>query len=219
MSMRVIWAVCGKIQCSIMIKKRLITALFIIQPVLASPLSEGALRLIKIGNEIGSPAVVTNGQSLLLKGMFKFNDLDSAYEASKQARLGSALMGHPPQIAIANKILSKLLKQGYDPAIYDSALYLLDGGGGFAKNELMALKLLEESVEVHANAQSAFIAAVIRNESLVPGTKDMRRIDELITYAVLNKVKGATKYQAQHIDSGRWRSLKVKNWRKWIASQ
>jgi hypothetical protein len=42
---------------------------------------------------------------------------------------------------------------------------------------------------MYANPQSAFVAAVIRNESLAPITKDKQRIDELITFAILNKVK------------------------------
>jgi hypothetical protein len=79
--------------------------------------------------------------------------------------------------------------------------------------------LFAESFEVHGNADAAFIAAVIRNESLVPGTKDERRIGELITFAVLNKVKGASEYQAQYIDSGHWRSLNVRYWKDWLASQ
>jgi hypothetical protein len=53
----------------------------------ASPLSDGALRLIQIGNEIGSRDVVLRGQSLLLKGAFDLNDFDAMYEASKQRKL------------------------------------------------------------------------------------------------------------------------------------
>jgi hypothetical protein len=34
------------------------------------------------------------------------------------------------------------LNQGYEPAIYDSALYLLDGDSGFVKDELMALNFI-----------------------------------------------------------------------------
>jgi hypothetical protein len=53
-----------------MINTFLIITLFIAQSVLASPLSDGALRLIQVGNEIGSRDVVLRGQSLLLKGVF-----------------------------------------------------------------------------------------------------------------------------------------------------
>ncbi|AYQ55825.1 hypothetical protein MS2017_0063 [Bathymodiolus thermophilus thioautotrophic gill symbiont] len=188
------------------------------QPVVASSLSEGALRLIQTGNEINSPSVIMSGQRLLLKGMFKFNDLDAAYESSKQVRSGNRLMGYSPQIPMANKILATLLKKGYDPAIYDSALYLLDGDNGFVQDALMALNLFEESVRMYANPQSAFIAAVIRNESLVSVLKDKWRIDELITFAVLNRVKGAVQYQAQYINN-RQNHLQVKNWRNWLANQ
>ena len=85
-------------------------------------------------------------------------------------------MGYSPQATTANKLLEKLIVKGYDPAIYDAALYLLDGESGFVKDELMALNLLEESVKTRANPQSAFVAAVIRNESLVAGFKDKQRI-------------------------------------------
>ncbi|CAC9611433.1 hypothetical protein [uncultured Gammaproteobacteria bacterium] len=201
-----------------LIKKLTPILLLLIQPTIASPLSEGALKLIQTGNEINSPSVVMSGQRLLLKGMFKFNDLDAAYESSKQVRAGNRLMGYSPQITAANKILATLLKQGYDPAIYDSALYLLDGNNGFVQDKLMALNLLEESVRMHANPQSAFVAAVIRNESLVPVLKDKRHIDELITFATLNRVKGAAQYQRQYIDN-RNGHLQVKNWRNWIVNQ
>ncbi|BAS67060.1 conserved hypothetical protein [endosymbiont of Bathymodiolus septemdierum str. Myojin knoll] len=188
------------------------------QSVMASPLSEQALRLIKTGNEIASKSVVLSGQQLLLKGMFKFNDLDAAYESSRQTRMGNPLMGYSPQPVMANKILEKLLKKGYDPAIYDVALYLLDGESGFIKDELMALNLLEQSVKAHANPQSAFVAAVIRNEALVSVLKDNRQIDELITFAILNQVPGAKRYQAQYINN-RKGSLRVENWRQWFANQ
>ena len=202
-----------------MLKKLLILATFLSPAVKASPLSDGAMRLIKIGNEIGSRDVVLRGQSLLLKGAFDLNDFDAMYEASKQVRQGSELMGYQPQEREANEILIKLVRRSYDPALYEYALYLLDGSHGFVKNEFLALNLFEESFEVHGNANSAFIAAVIRNESLVPGTKETLRIKELITFAVLNDVKGAAEYQAQHVDSGYWRSLSVKSWKDWLASQ
>ncbi|RUA04863.1 MAG: hypothetical protein DSY43_05685 [Gammaproteobacteria bacterium] len=188
------------------------------QSVMASPLSEQALRLIKTGNEIASKSVVLSGQQLLLKGMFKFNDLDAAYESSRQTRMGNPLMGYSPQPVMANKILEKLLKKGYDSAIYDVALYLLDGESGFIKDELMALNLLEQSVKAHANPQSAFVAAVIRNEALVSVLKNNRQIDELITFAILNQVPGAKRYQAQYINN-RKSSLRVENWRQWFANQ
>jgi len=107
-------------------------------------------------------------------------------------------MEYPPLEREANEILIKLVKQSYDPALYDYGLYLLDGKGGFVRNEFLALNLFEESFKVHGNADSAFIAAVIRNESLVPGTKKPQRIDELLTFAILNKVKGAQEYQDEH---------------------
>jgi hypothetical protein len=69
-----------------LIKKLTPILLLLIQPTIASPLSEGALKLIQTGNEINSPSVVMSGQRLLLKGMFKFNDLDAAYESSKQVK-------------------------------------------------------------------------------------------------------------------------------------
>ena len=94
-----------------MIKKLLITTLFITQLATASSLSDSALRMIKIGNEVGYPAVVKNGQDLLIKGMLELNDFDAAYEASKQVRSGNQIMGYPPQVQIANKILSKLLNK------------------------------------------------------------------------------------------------------------
>ncbi|MBT4746577.1 MAG: hypothetical protein HOO11_01090, partial [Candidatus Thioglobus sp.] len=165
----------------------------------ASPLSDGALRLIQIGNEIGSRDVVLRGQSLLLKGAFDLNDFDAMYAASKQLRQGNELMGYNPQEQEANKILIKLVRRSYDTALYEYALYLLDGDHGFIKNEFLALNLFEESFKTHGNAQSAMMAAIIRNESLVPGTKKISRIDELITFAILNKVAGAKAYQDRYI--------------------
>jgi hypothetical protein len=38
---------------------------------------------------------------------------------------------------------------------------------------------------------------------------------ELITFAILNKVKGAAEYQAQYINN-KTQKLKVKSWRAWI---
>ncbi|WXU00548.1 MAG: hypothetical protein Ctma_1273 [Catillopecten margaritatus gill symbiont] len=192
--------------------------LFLTQSAMASPLSERALRLIQTGNEINSQGVVLSGQQLLLRGMFQLNDLDAAYESSKQTRVGNQLMGYLPQPAMANKILAKLLGKGYDPAIYDTALYLLDGESGFAQDTLMALNLFEESVKMYANPQSAFVAAVMRNESLVPGFGSKQRIDELITFAILNRVVGAQRYKDQYIDNRRGH-LQVKNWRKWLDAQ
>lgn len=200
-----------------MVKNFLFVALLITQTALASALSDAALRMVKIGNETASPVLIRKGHELLIKGMFEFNDLDAAYEASKQARLGNSTIGYPPQVQIANKILKKLLWQSYDPAIYESALYLLDGNSGFVKDELMALSLLEHSTQKHSNAQSAFVASVIRNESLTPIIKDKKRIDELITFAILNKVKGAVEYKTQYIDRQKKSRLKVKSWRDWLA--
>ncbi|SFV88943.1 hypothetical protein MNB_SUP05-SYMBIONT-7-590 [hydrothermal vent metagenome] len=188
------------------------------QSVMASSLSDAALRLIKTGNEIDSPSVVLSGQKLLLRGMFQLNDLDAVYESSKQTRAGNSVMGYAPQVVMANQLLMKLLAKGYDPAIYDVALYLLDGESGFVKDELMALNLFETSVRTHANPQSAFVAAVIKNESLVPGFKDEVRIDELITFAILNRVAGAEQYQTRYIINRRGR-LQVNNWREWLAER
>ncbi len=200
-----------------MTKKLLVSILLIAQPAIASPLSDAALRMINIGNETASPALIKKGQDLLIEGMFRFNDFDAAYESSKQVRLGNSMMGYPPQEKVANKILEKLLEQNYDLAIYDSALYLLDGDNGFTKDPLMALSLLEQSTKMHANAQSAFVAAVIRNESLAPIVKDNVRTDELITFAVLNNIKGAAEYKAQYIDKQKKQASKVKSWRNWLS--
>jgi len=60
-----------------MINLFLIITLFVTQSVFASPLSDGALRLIQVGNEISSRDVVLRGQSLLLKGAFDLNDIDA----------------------------------------------------------------------------------------------------------------------------------------------
>lgn len=202
-----------------MLKKIPIFILLLSFYVGASPLSDGALRLIQIGNEIGSKDVVLRGQSLLLKGAFDLNDFDAMYEASKQLRQGNALMGYTPQEREANKILIKLVRRSYDAALYEYALYLLDGEHGFIKNEFLALNLFEESFKVHGNAKSAMMAAIIRNESLVPGTKKLQRIDELITFAILNKVAGAQAYQATYIEKDYLSDLTPKSWRHWIEAQ
>jgi hypothetical protein len=185
----------------------------------ASPLSDGALRLIQIGNEIGSRDVVLRGQSLLLKGAFDLNDFDAMYAASKQLRQGNELMGYNPQEQEANKILIKLVRRSYDTALYEYALYLLDGDHGFIKNEFLALNLFEESFKTHGNAQSAMMAAIIRNESLVPGTKKISRIDELITFAILNKVAGAKAYQDRYIKNDYLTDLTPESWRRWVKMQ
>ncbi len=203
-----------------MMKKSFLIALLLAaQFVIASPLSDGALRLIQIGSEIGSRDIVMRGQSLLLKGAFDLYDLDALYESSKQVRYGNPLMGYPAHERGANEILIKLVRQSYDPALYDYALYLLDGNNGFIKNEFLALNLFEESFEVHGNANSAFIAATIRNESLVPGTKKTQRIGELLAFAVLNNVKGAKNYQAQRVNSGHWETLNPNSWKDWLDNQ
>ena len=202
-----------------MLKKLLILATFLSPAVKASPLSDGAMRLIKIGNEIGSRDVVLRGQSLLLKGAFDLNDFDAMYEASKQVRQGSELMGYQPQEREANEILIKLVRRSYDPSLYEYALYLLDGSHGFVKNEFLALNLFEESFTIHGNAKSAMMAAIIRNESLVLGTKNPYRIDELITFSILNKVPGAQAYQAQYINKDYLHDLEPANWSQWISEQ
>lgn len=203
-----------------MIKKTLLTVLLLAaQFVLASPLSDGALRLIQIGNEIGSRDIVMRGQSLLLKGGLDLNDLDALYEASKQVRQGNPLMGYPPYERGANEILIKLVRQSYDPALYSYGLYLLDGDKGFVKNEFLALNLFEESFEAHGNAHSAFIAAVIRNESLVPGTKKSNRIGELLDFAILKNIRGAKQYQEQRVNSGHWKTLRPDSWITWLSNQ
>ena len=176
----------------------LLLGLFL-QNVSASSLSDGALQLIKIGNEIGSRDVILRGQSLLLKGAFDLGDLDAMYAASKQVRAGNQVMGYEPEQRQANEVLIQLVRQGYDPALYDYGLYLLDGSNGVIKNEFLALNIFEESFNAHGNAQSAFVAAIIRNESLVPGTKDGQKINEMITYAILNGVEGAQVYQDRYI--------------------
>ncbi len=202
-----------------MSKVFLISTLLTAQLSVASPLSDGALRLIQIGSEIGSRDIVMRGQSLLLKGALDLNDLDALYESSKQVRQGSALMGYPPHERGANEILIKLVRQSYDPALYDYGLYLLDGNNGFVKNEFLALNLFEESFEAHGNAQSAFIAAVIRNESLVPGTKKTQRIGELLAFAILKNIKGAKRYQDQRVNSGHWKILRPDSWKHWLSNQ
>ncbi|SMN14775.1 hypothetical protein CRYPA_715 [uncultured Candidatus Thioglobus sp.] len=202
-----------------MLKKLLILATFLSPIVKASPLSDSAMRLIKIGNEIGSPDVVLRGQSLLLKGAFDLNDFDAMYEASKQVRQGSDLMGYQSKEREGNEILIKLVRRSYDPALYEYALYLLDGSNGFIKNEFLALNLFEESFTIHGNAKSAMMSAIIRNESLVPGTKKSYRIDELITFSILNKVPGAQAYKTKHIDKDYLYDLKPASWRQWISEQ
>ncbi|MEO1940660.1 MAG: hypothetical protein ABGX60_02165 [Candidatus Thioglobus sp.] len=177
------------------------------------------MRLIKIGNEISSRDVVLRGQSLLLKGAFDLNDFDAMYEASKQVRQGSELMGYQPQEREANEILIKLVRRSFDPALYEYALYLLDGSHGFVKNEFLALNLFEESFIIHGNAKSAMMAAIIRNESLVLGTKKPYRIDELITFSILNKVPGALAYQTQYINKDYLHDLEPENWSQWISEQ
>ena len=185
----------------------------------ASPLSDGAMRLIQIGNEIGSRDVVLRGKALLLKGAFDLNDFDAMYETSQQIRQGNELMGYAPQQRQANELLIKLVRRSYDAALYNYALYLLDGSDGFIKNELLALNLFEESFKVHGNADSAMMAGIIRNESLVPGTKARRRIDELTTFAILNKVPGAQAYQTRYINKDYLHDLKPDSWRTWIDAQ
>jgi hypothetical protein len=202
-----------------MLKKLLIFSTLFSPFVGASPLSDGAMRLIQIGHEISSRDVVLRGQSLLLKGAFDLNDYDAMYESSKQVRFGSELMGYQPQEREANEILIKLVRRSYDTALYEYAFYLLDGSHGFIKNEFLALNLFEESFETHGNARSAMMAAIIRNESLVPGTKKPYRIDELITFAILNKVPGAQAYQTQYIDKDYLTDLKPENWQDWIKDQ
>lgn len=202
-----------------MLKKLLIFSALFSATVGASPLSDGAMRLIQIGNEISSRDVVLRGQSLLLKGAFDLNDFDAMYEASKQVRTGNELMGYKPQEREANEILIKLVRRSYDKALYEYALYLLDGSHGFIKNEFLALNLFEESFKVHGNAESAMMAAIIRNELLVPGTKRKQRIDELITFAILNKVSGAQAYQAKYIDKDYLNDLKPSSWSDWIEVQ
>ncbi len=204
---------------TIMLKNLLIICALVCHTALASPLSDGALQLIKIGNEINSRDVVLRGQSLLMKGAFDLNDLDAMYEASKQVRVGNKLMGYEPAEREANEVLIDLVRKSYDPALYDYALYLLDGSKGFVKNEFLALNLFEESFYVHKNAKSAFIAAIIRNESLVPGTKKRQRIDELLTFAILNNVRGAQKYQEKYVQRGYLNSLNPENWSQWLESQ
>ncbi len=202
-----------------MLKNLLIFTALLSPAIGASPLSDGAMRLIQIGNEINSRDVVLRGQSLLLKGAFDLNDFDAMYEASKQVRHGNALMGYKPQEREANEILIKLVRRSYDTALYEYALYLLDGSDGFIKNEFLALELFEESFKIHGNSKSAMMAAIIRNESLVPGTKKPHRIKELITFAILNKVPGSQAYQDKYIDKDYLNDLKPVNWRDWVEDQ
>jgi hypothetical protein len=187
--------------------------------VYASELSQGALRLIQVGNEIGSRDVVLRGQSLLLKGAFDLDDFDAMYAAAHQVRRGNVLMGYAPNEPEANQILIKLVRRSYDLALYEYGLYLLDGSNGFIKNELLALNLFEESFKTHGNAKSAFLAAIIRNESLALGTKNMHHINELMTFAMLNKIAGAKAYQENYIDKNYLRDLRPESWQNWMANQ
>jgi hypothetical protein len=202
-----------------MLKKLLIFSTLLSPIVGASPLSDGAMRLIQIGKEINSRDIILRGQSLLLKGAFDLNDLDAMYESSKQVRSGNILMGYKPREREANEILIKLVRKSYDTALYEYALYLLDGSDGFIKNEFLALELFEESFKVHGNPKSAMMAAIIRNESLVKGTKKSHRIDELITFAILNNISGAKTYQDIYINKGYLNDLTPNSWRAWIKSQ
>ncbi len=202
-----------------MLKKLILVVALYSSVVGASPLSDGALRLIQIGNEISSRDVVLRGQALLLKGAFDMGDLDAMYEASKQVRQGSELMGYAPREHEANEVLIQLVRQSYDPALYEYGLYLLDGSNGFIKNEFLALNLFEESFKIHGNAKSAMMAAIIRNESLVPGTKRKSYIDELITYAILNKAPGAQAYQDKYIKLDYLSDLQPLSWQDWILEQ
>jgi TPR repeat protein len=185
----------------------------------ASQLTDSALRLIQVGTEIGSPDVVLRGHSLLLKGAFDLNDLDALYETSKQARFGNELMGYAPQNSTANELLLRLVMSGYDKALYEYGLYLLDGDGGVLKDELMALNLFERSFQYNGNPRSAFVAAIIRNESLVPGTNEMASVEEMLSFAILKNVKGALNYRDQHVRGGSWRSLNPESWREWLLNQ
>ncbi len=96
-----------------MLRKILIICVLVQHSAIASTLSEGAFRLIKIDHEIGSRDVALRGQSLLLKGAFY-----AMYKVSKQVRKGS-----------------KFVRKSYDPALYEYALNLLDGN---EKSALMA---------------------------------------------------------------------------------
>ena len=202
----------------IMLKKITIILCVIMQVSIASPLTDGALKLIQIGNEISSRDVIMRGQSLLLKGAFDLGDLDAMYEVSKQVRSGSEVMGYIPQQRQANEVLIQLVQKGYDPALYDYGLYLLDGSNGVIKNEFLALNILEESFNVNANANSAFLAAIIRNESLVPGTKDINKINQMLTFAILNKVSGAKYYQDKYVNLGHLNDLKVNSYAEFLDS-
>jgi hypothetical protein len=200
-------------------KKYLSALVLIVNGAFASQLSDSALRLIQIGNEIESRDVVMRGNSLLLKGAFSLNDLDAMYETSRQARMGSKIMGYAPQNSTANELLLSLALMGYDKAMHDYAMLLLDGSGGTLKDELMALNLFERSFQVNGNSSSAFIAAIIRNESLIPGTYDVASIEEMLSFAILNNVKGAKSYQDQYVRGGQWKSLSPDSWKNWLDSQ
>ncbi|BAF61162.1 hypothetical protein [Candidatus Vesicomyidisocius calyptogenae] len=202
-----------------MLIKILIICVLIQHSAIASTLSKNALRLIKIGHEIGSRDVTLRGQYFLLKSAFDLGDFDAMYEVSKQIRYGSKLMGYVPLERAANEILIKLVRKSYDPALYEYALNLLDGSDGFIKNEFLALHLFEESFKVHGNAKSALMAAIICNESLVPGTKELNYINELITFAILNNVAGAQAYQNQYIRLDYLSDLNPPSWRIWVDTQ
>jgi hypothetical protein len=53
----------------------------------------------------------------------------------------------------------------------------------------------------------------------VPGTKKISRIDELITFAILNKVAGAKAYQDRYIKNDYLTDLTPESWRRWVKMQ
>ncbi len=184
----------------------------------ASPLADKGLRLINIGAEVNSRDIILEGQALLVKAALKWRDADALYEIAKQVRSGNILLGYAPMPRSANQILWQLAQRNYDPALYEYGLYLLDGTGGAQKNELLALTLFERSFEQNGNPNSAFIAAVMRHESLAPGTKTMDRIEALLQFAIVHRVKGAARYQ-KNMSSGYWQLARVKSWREWLKNQ
>ena len=186
--------------------------------VFSSPLSDGAERLIFVGEEISSPDVVERGVALLKNGAYLNSDYDSLFSYSKFVRTGSMALKIQPDDEKANLILLRLVNLNYDPAIFDYAFYLLDGESGFFKNELLSLTLFETSYEIHQNPKSAFMAAVIRNESIAPGTKNRNRIIELLTFASFKGFSPAQDYERNFLNKGYWQSIHPENWREWFAN-
>ena len=56
------------------------------------------------------------------------------------------------------------------------------------------------------------MAAVIRNESIAPGTKNRNRIIELLTFASFKGFSPAQEYERDFLNKGYWQSIHPENW-------